>query len=171
MEILSSFDFPALNLPLLAVAALGLLVGFVIGNRRSKRLRRQLQREHNEQSLELLDAKSKYERVQKAASQQARKDRLLALSLKRLKDANQRVEELTATVKSQEKRHFMNVSRLRLNAVDSNEKAVKAADIARRAMTHLRQAKDSSSSRESLRPGSSQVGMASQSSVETAALQ
>lgn len=150
MDLLSSLNLPTLNLPLLATAALCLVVGYVVGNRRNKRLRRRLQREHNEQSLALLDAKAKYERVQKAADQQSRKDRLLSLALKRLKEANQRVEELTATVQSQEKRHFMSVSRLRLNAVDANEKAVKATDIARQAMTHLRQAKHNSSSGDSV---------------------
>ena len=146
MEFLSSLKLTALGLPIFATAIVCLLIGYVIGNRRNKRLRRQLQREHNEQSLALLEAKAKYERVQKAADQQVRKDRLLAMALKKLKLANQRVAELTTTIQSQEKRHFMSLSRLRLNAVDANEKAVKAADIARQAMTHLRQAKENSSS-------------------------
>ena len=145
MELLSSLNIPALSLPLVATAVLCLLLGYVIGNRRNKRLRRQLQREHNEQSLALLDAKARYERVQKAADQQVRKDRLLSMSLKKLKLANQRIAELTASIQSQEKRHFMSVSRLKLDAVDANEKAVKAADIARQAMTHLREAKQNSS--------------------------
>lgn len=146
MELLSSLKLTALGLPIVATAVVCLLIGYVIGNRRNKRLRRQLQREHNEQSLALLDAKAKYERVQKAADQQERKDRLLAMTLKKLKLANQRVAELTTTIQSQEKRHFMSVSRLKLNAVDANEKAEKAADIARQAMTHLREAKHNSSS-------------------------
>lgn len=167
MDFLSSLNYlPTLNLPLLATAALCLLIGYVIGNRRNKRLRRRLQREHNEQSLALLDAKAKYERVKKAADQQLRKDRLLSLALKRLKEANQRVEEMTQTIQSQEKRHFMNVSRLRLNAVDANEKAVKAADIARQAMTHLRQAKLGSSSGESVRTRNG-ASMIDQTEVDT----
>lgn len=146
MEFLSSLNLTALGLPIFATAVVCLIIGYVIGNRRNKRLRRQLQREHNEQSLALLEAKAKYERVQKAADQQERKDRLLAMALKKLKLANQRVADLTTTIQSQEKRHFMSLSRLRLDAVDANEKAVKAADIARQAMTHLRQAKQDSSS-------------------------
>jgi len=167
MDLLSSLNIPTPIIYILVTAAVCLLVGYFFGNRRNKQLRRNLQREHNEQNLALLEAKSKYERVRRVAAQQARKDRLLALTLKRLKSANLRVEELTATVHSQEKRHFMNESRLRMNVVDSNEKAIKAAGIARQAMMHLKKAKHNSSSAESNPSTKQYTTIVDQNSVET----
>ena len=61
----------------------GLLLGYAIGARRSRRSRRELQQSLNSQSLDLLDIKSEHGRMRKLQGQSQRKDRLLKMVLRR----------------------------------------------------------------------------------------
>ena len=132
----------------LTCAALGtvcLLVGYSLGSRRARRVKRRVLQELNQQSLDLLDARASISALKHSASQQLRKDNLLKLTLRKLQQANARSQNLTQLLARQNRTHYGELARLRLSAVDSHGKAVKAAEIARQAMIHLKRLERASS--------------------------
>ena len=131
-----------LSYALLALISIG--IGYVFGARRSKRTKRRLQEELNRQSLALLDSKAALNATQLKLDHQPRKDKLLELTLRRLQFANKRSKSLAQLVAKQNKSHFIQLSKLRLRAVESREAALKAAEIARKATVHLRRLEDAS---------------------------
>lgn len=124
-------------LALYVIAAL--LIGYFIGSRHSRKQQRDLQRELNQQSLDMLDVKSEHSKLRKFLGQTQRKDRLLKLTLKQLKDANQRANLLQKRLNHIEKQHYIKTSRLRLLATHASDKARRATKIAARATSHLKQ--------------------------------
>jgi len=97
-----------------------------------------MQRELNQQSLDMLDVKSEHAKLSKFLGQSNRKDRLLKLTLKQLTEANQRANMLQQRVDHIEKQHYIKASRLRLLATQASEKARRASLIAARATSHLK---------------------------------
>ena len=140
---MESLSVPAL-LALAGCLVIGLLLGYLVGSRRSRRSRRELQQSLNIQGLDLLAAKTDLNQLKKRQSQSLRKDRLLVLALQKLKRANLRTGELMKTVQLQERRHYIKAARLRLAAVRSSERANQATDIAQRATNHLRRLEQAS---------------------------
>lgn len=133
-----------------ALMLAGILLGYALGARRSRRLKKRVLQQLNVQSLELLDAKSALSAQENYISQHKRKDRLLKLSLRKLKESQQAVKTLADKQSTLEKNHFIALSRLRLDAVQSREVAVKATTIARKATIHLKRLEDTSPSRQTI---------------------
>lgn len=127
-----------------AIACTCLLIGFALGARRGRSVRRQCLRETNAQSLELLDAKASLSSLEHYASQQERKDKLLKMTLRKLQQANARNQEMNDTLATLKNQHYSEMARLRLEAVESHEKAVKAANMARQATAHLQRLEQAS---------------------------
>ncbi len=132
------------SVPYAAIGVICLLLGYALGLRRSRALRRRVLRQFNDQSLALLDANAALSSLQNYTSQQGRKDNLLKLVLRKLNQANQRCEKLQQKLVQQNNRHYVQLARLRLRAVEFQETARKAAGIARRATAHLRRLEQAS---------------------------
>jgi len=115
-----------------------LIVGYWVGARHARRIKRKALQELNTNSLELLDKKAEYRSLVTSTQEQDRKDRLQALTLKQLKQSNSRLKQMRQIMISQTKKQYAAESQLRLKAIRSHEKAVKAATIARKATTHLK---------------------------------
>lgn len=118
---------------------LALVIGYFVGSRYSRKQTKDMLRDYNQQSLDMLDVKSDHAKLTKFLGQSQRKDRLLKLTLKQLKDANQRADLLQKRLGHVEKQHYIKESRLRLLATHASEKARRATLIATRATKHLQQ--------------------------------
>jgi len=136
--------------PLAGCLIIGILLGFTLGSRRARRTRREIQQAFNSQSLELLDIKSEHSRLKKKLAQSPRKDRLLRLVLRRLQEAEAEVASASSTVQSQERRHYIERARLRMIAVNTQEKAKRATLIALRATQHLKRLEQASPSTQTI---------------------
>ncbi|ASJ74681.1 hypothetical protein IMCC3135_23060 [Granulosicoccus antarcticus IMCC3135] len=134
-------------LPYLYFAVLGifcLIFGYVLGARRSRVVKLRVLRDLNTQSLELLDTKSSLSSLEHYASQQERKDRLLKLTLQKLQQAEARCRQMSDIQDRQHRKNYVEMSRLRLDAVQAHEAAAKAKDIAQRATAHLQRLEQAS---------------------------
>ena len=129
----------SVSLIVLALAVLaGTLLGYVIGSRRSRKQKRDLQRELNKQSLDLLNVKSNHTSLSKLIGKTERKDRLLKLTLTQLTNANSQVKSLQLKLDNIEKQHYIELLRLRLVATQSVIKARRARKIAAVATSHAK---------------------------------
>ncbi len=131
------------NSPLLVVCLatatiIATLVGYLLGSRASRKQKRDLQRELNQQSLDMLDIKSKHAKLTKFLGQSNRKDRLLKLTLKQLTESKQRSHLLQQRLNQIDKHHYIETSRLRLQASQSDEKARRSSLIASHATIQLK---------------------------------
>lgn len=122
----------------IAIAILAGLLGFIIGARRSRKVKSRVLQQLNVQSLELLDTKSSLSQLKKYAAKHQRKDRLLKLTLDKLQQANRKVAVLENQSQAKDKKHYIELARSRLHAVESRDVAVKAAAIAKKATVHLK---------------------------------
>jgi len=95
-------------------------------------------RELNTQSLELLEAKKKYSVESARAEDFQRKDKLLKMALTQTQQSNDRLKQLRQQMLTQSKKQYVDESFLRLKAVQSHDKALKAANIARKATQSLK---------------------------------
>lgn len=120
-------------LALYLIAAL--LIGYAIGSRHSRKQQREMLRDYNRQSLDMLDVKTDHAKLSKFLGQSKRKDRLLKLTLKQLKEANQNSRLLQGRLADIEKQHYIKSSRLRLLATHATDKARIASTKARKATT------------------------------------
>lgn len=137
MEALLTNSSDSLIVLALAILA-GILFGYVIGSRHSRNQKRDLKRELNKQSLDMLDVKSKHASLSKLVGQAERKDRLLKLALTQLTKANTRVNSLQRKLDNAEKQHYTKLLRLRLVATQSVIKARRARKIAAVAISHAK---------------------------------
>lgn len=126
------------NLLTLGLVFAALVIGYLVGSRVSRSEKRQLRRDLNKQSLDMLDVKSEHTKLSKFLAQGKRKDRLLRHTLKELKAANQRADLLASRLAKVEKQHFIKASRLRLLATHSSDKARRATAIAAKAAARLK---------------------------------
>ena len=115
----------------------GALVGYLFATRHARRMKKRVMQQMNAQSLELLDAKASISQLKEYASSQSRKDNLLKLTLTRLQKTNRTIGLLQRQKELADKKHFMELSHMRMRAVEARETARKAAAIARKAMLHL----------------------------------
>jgi len=127
----------SLIIPALCVFA-GCLLGFLIGSRSSRQQKRELQREYNKQSLDMLDIKAEHASLSKHVGEADRKERLQKLTLTQLTEANTRVQNLQKKLDTLEKRHYIKVLRLRLLATKAVVKARRARKIAKSATRHAK---------------------------------
>jgi len=127
---------------LIAVCALtlitGLIIGYQIGARRGRDRRRALQQELNHQSLELLDARGDHKRLVRFLGAAKRKDRLLKLTLIKLKSSNALVRTLRKQFKDAERRHYIETSRLNMSLMESRQRVKQATEVAKEACFRLR---------------------------------
>lgn len=135
---------------LFVCVVLALAAGYFIGTRHARRQKRLMLRELNQKSLDMLDVKSDHAKLTKFLGQTKRKDRLLKLALKQLKEANSRAEMLQTRVNRIEKQHYIKTSRLRLHATQASEKARRAAAIAARAASHLKRLEENQPSTQTI---------------------
>jgi len=119
----------SLIVPALCVLA-GISIGYLLGSRSSRKQKRELKRELNKQSLDMLDVKAKHANLSKLVGQSQRKDRLLKLTLTQLTDANARAQALQHSLDNIEKKHYIKMLRLRLVATQAVSKARRARKVA-----------------------------------------
>jgi len=112
-----------------------LFIGYAVGSRHSRKQQREMLRDYNQQSLDMLDVKTEHAKLSKFLGQSKRKDRLLKLTLKQLKEANQATKLLQGRLANIEKQHYIKSSRLRLLATHATAKARTATTRARKATT------------------------------------
>lgn len=116
-----------------------LVIGYIVGSRHSRKQQRDMLRDYNQQSLDMLEVKSEHAKLSKFLGQTQRKDRLLKLTLTQLKDAKARANLLQNRLNQIEKQHYIKTSRLRLLATHASDKARRATTIANKATWHLKQ--------------------------------
>ncbi len=116
---------------------IGCLVGYWIGVRRSKRLRKELQQAYNEQSLDMLEVKSQHRKLGAFLGDAERKHRLLQMTLAKLKSSNQAVAALQQLQQETERKHFIAMSRLNMAAEESKQLAKRAEERANDATYRL----------------------------------
>lgn len=116
----------------------GILIGYALGLRRARKLKRRIVQQMNVQSLELLDAKAAITQLDTLTANQERKDKVLKLALSKLQQANKLIGQLRQQQTLLNKKHFIETSRIRLHAVEASEKAHRAVALARKATLHLR---------------------------------
>ena len=116
----------------------GALVGYFFATRHARRMKKRVVQQMNVQSLELLDAKASISQLKEHAASQSRKDNLLKLTLTRLQKTNRTIGLLQRHREVADKKHFRELSNMRMRAVEARETAQKAATIARKAMLHLK---------------------------------
>lgn len=127
------------QLVLYTLAALGgIALGYAVGVRRARKIKRRIVQQMNVQSLELLDAKAAVTKMEASAVAHRRKDKVLRLALNKLQQANRDVSLLREQQALSNKKHFVEISRLRLRTVQARETAQRAAAIAKKATLHLR---------------------------------
>jgi len=122
----------------------GIVVGYLVGTKAARKVKRRAVQQMNKQSLELLDAKSTANQLQANADEGQRKDRLLKLTLAKLQQANKQSDFLRQQQVSNGKKHFVAISRMRLRALEARETARRAATIARKATLHLQRLEQAS---------------------------
>lgn len=115
-------------LPLVLGALLAVIAGYAIGARRSRRSRRELQRTLGARELELLESRAEVARLGESLADGPRRERVLRLTMTRLRDARER-----------ERRLFVDVSRLRLSAAESSARLRRAVRLARHASARVRE--------------------------------
>lgn len=120
------------------VLVIGVIAGYLVGVRLSKSRRRQMQRSLNETNLELLDVRTENRQLSQFLGAAERKDRLLKLTLKKLKLGNLATNALHKNQQNIDRKHFIEKSRLNLAAIEANQRAKKAAAVARKASFRLR---------------------------------
>lgn len=91
----------------------------------------------NAVSLELLDVKAERNELKTYTRQQIRKDRLLRLTLSRLKRANTVISELDRQKALTNKKQFIEMSRMKMTAMQARDTGRKAVELAKRTTLHL----------------------------------
>lgn len=123
------------------VAAMGAMtcacLGYAAGTRSARKFKRRTAQQLNSQALQLLEANTKINQLTAYADKQQRKDRLLKLTLAKLQKANKLIEKSCQQQTTNDKKHFIALSRMRLRALEARQTARKAAAIARKATFHL----------------------------------
>jgi len=121
-------------------AAIGLLLGYFAGTRRARRERHQLRHAMNQQSLELLEARANSALSEAQLDHSPRKNRVLTLALRRLAEANSRIRQLTGTIQSQNRHHFVQQAKLKMAVMNANEHSRTVTTIAQQASARLNEA-------------------------------
>ncbi len=125
----------------LALAVLTLIVGialgYVIGSKSSRKHRRELQHDLNQQSLKYLDLKSDLNKLEKSRDQFSRKDRLLKHTLQKLADLQKKSQQFDEKTERLTRQHYLESSRLQVAAAEARQQARRAANAASLATRQL----------------------------------
>ena len=124
--------------PYIALALIAIVLGYAIGLRHARRIKRRALQQLNSQSLELLETKTRLSELDDIAREHPRRERLLKLTMTKLQQANKHVKVLERQQQIRDRQAFIALSKMRLKAVQSHEKAVKVSEIARKATIHLK---------------------------------
>lgn len=108
----------------------GLVIGHAIGMRQARKSSKRSLQKLNQQSLELLEARSLLLEYEAEPEKHNRLQRLLHLSLTKLQQANAEIKTLRQQRDAGNKQHFVELSRMRLRAEEACETARKACEIA-----------------------------------------
>ncbi len=120
------------------LTALGsIIAGFWLGGRHARKMRNRAVQQLNAVSLELLDVKAERNELKTYTRQQIRKDRLLRLTLSRLKRANTVISELDRQKALTNKKQFIEMSRMKMTAMQARDTGRKAVELAKRTTLHL----------------------------------
>lgn len=122
----------------IALATAGVGVGYLVGTSHSRRVQKRVLQKMNEQSLELLDAKGRLAKLDKFVIERSRRKRLQRLTLAKLQQANRDIKMLMRQQAARDKKAFIELSKMRMKAVQARESAVRATAIARKATVHLK---------------------------------
>jgi len=121
-----------------------LVLGYSLGSRRARKTKKRALQQMNAQSLELLDVKASLNAFRQSAGQQLRKDKVLKLALRKLQRSDMRSRKLGTLLVQHNKKYYIDIAKLKLQAVKANEKAVRATTIARQATAHLKRLEQAS---------------------------
>lgn len=91
----------------------------------------------NTRSLELLEVKSTLSEHKKCDQQLLHQDRVLKLTLEKLAHSTRHSAALEQQIVSKENKHYVEVSRLRLQTIEAKESAKLANSLASKATLHL----------------------------------
>ena len=122
---------------MLLAVIIGALLGYFIGNRRVRKLRRQLQRDFNQQSLQLLETNTALTKLAKRRDQFDRKDRVLKLTMQRLSSVTALTNKIKQHNQTQKRKHFIELSKLKLATAEARQQAQRAARVATNATEQL----------------------------------
>lgn len=125
---------------LVAYLIIAIAIGYFVGARHSRKQQKEMLRDYNRQSLDMLDVKSDHSKLSKLLGQSERKDRVLKLTLKQLKAAKQQAALMERKLQHAEKNHYIKASRLRLLATHSTQKAKVATTRAAKATVKAKRA-------------------------------
>lgn len=122
----------------IALAAVGILIGYAVGSRNARQVKKRVMQQLNTQSIELLEAKTSLSQLESVAKEQTRRERLLELTMKKLQKANQDVKALQLQQVARDRNAYIELSRMRMKAVQAQDKAARVTEIARKATVHLK---------------------------------
>ncbi len=118
-----------------AIALIAL--GYFVGTRRARKLKKRLMQQHNQRSLDMLGMAKSTAELQAAVDQHEPREKLLSLALGKFQQLNQENMQLRQREEALGKKHFIELSNMRMRAVSAHETAKKAAAIAKKATSHL----------------------------------
>lgn len=122
-----------------AVIALGgSALGYMIGTRKARVMKKRMIQQLNSQSLDLLDSRALKNEFDEYVLKQKRKNKVLEVCMVRLSRANEQVSALEAQLTDQSKKHFVELSSTRARAVDAMNLARRATSIARATSVKLK---------------------------------
>lgn len=128
------------------VAAAGACIasGYFVGTRRARKLKKRLMQQHNQRSLDMLDMSKTKAELQAAVDKHEPREKLLNLSLGKFQQITQENKQLRQRDEAREKKHYIELAKMRMRAVHAHETAKKAAAIATKATSHLQRIENAS---------------------------
>lgn len=124
--------------PLVAILILGCVLGFALGSARSLRKRQQLQRELNTQTVAALEGKTRLKKFKHILVDAKRKERLVNLLMRQLRDAKSECADLTALLNSSDRRHYIELARLNMETAEAQQQAKIATSIAQKSRKQIK---------------------------------
>lgn len=121
------------------IAAGALTLGYLIGTRRARSMKKRMIQQLNSQSLDLLDAKALTNEYDAYVVKQEGKNKLLENCLAELAKETELVTTLQAQLTEQKDKHFAEQHSLRAQAVNAVKIAKRATHVAREATQRLKQ--------------------------------
>ncbi len=116
----------------------GAVAGFLLGGRKAKRAKRDMQHTLNLQSVELLEARTETRKLSQYLGAAKRKDRVLELALTKLKTGTENETALKLKLEDIDRQHFIEMQKMNMTMVESKQRAKVAAVAAREAGFRLR---------------------------------
>ena len=122
----------------------GMVVGYTLGSRRARAMKKRVVQQMNAQSLELLDAKSHSTQLESALKEQERAHEAVSMASVRLKQADKVIALLRQQQQVRDRKNQIKTTRLQALALENRQGALKATRIARKATLHLQRIEQAS---------------------------